>query len=124
MITLPRMDAHHAHERLNNIVSAGTPLIGPKDCSEFDWGAQFYLCFYLRGSDTCGLFGAHTPPCYISTLFAHELKWTDSDVVLYAIPMQISDALYMPWLPEVSSFSSIHNNNNIININVDEGSDN
>lgn len=103
MVTPPRDGtSNNIREHLRRIVMDGTPIIGPRDCAQFDWNTQFHLCFYLRGCDNTGLFSGHTPPCYVSTFFASQLEWTDPDVVLYAVPMNISNSGYVPWTTTAS----------------------
>ncbi|ESL11271.1 Na/H antiporter-like protein [Trypanosoma rangeli SC58] len=98
MITLPPNLAQSSRDHFTSIMMSGDPLIGPKECNAKDWSRQFQLCFYLRGSDTTGLFrNGHTAPCYISAFFARRLKWEDPRVVLYAVPVNVSDSGYVPW---------------------------
>ncbi|RNF05455.1 Na/H antiporter-like protein [Trypanosoma conorhini] len=98
MITLPPHLAQSSRDHFTSIMMSGDPLIGPKECNAKEWSRQFQLCFYLRGSDTTGLFrSGHTAPCYISAFFARRLKWEDPRVVLYAVPVNVSDSGYVPW---------------------------
>ncbi|KEG09821.1 Na/H antiporter-like protein [Trypanosoma grayi] len=103
MITLPLNLEESSRVHLTAIIMDGKPLIGPKECNTMDWSIPFHLCFYLRGSDTTGLFcSGHTSPCYISSLFARQLKWEDPQVVLYAVPVNVSDNGYVPWSQNAS----------------------
>lgn len=97
MVTMTVSEECDTRTRLIELIMDGNPLIGPKECELVECNTSFQLYFYLRGSDVSGLFNAHTPPCYISTFFIHQLKWTDPNVVLYAVPMRIGVRGYMPW---------------------------
>ncbi|EAN86578.1 Na/H antiporter-like protein, putative [Trypanosoma cruzi] len=98
MITLPVNLTQSSRDHFTSIMMSGNPLIGPKECNAMDWSLQFQLCFYIRGSDTTGLFcNGHTAPCYVSAFFARRLKWEDPQVVLYAVPVNVSDSGYVPW---------------------------
>ncbi|KAH9593521.1 Cation/H+ exchanger [Trypanosoma melophagium] len=98
LVTLPSNLEEASRVHLTAIIMDGKPLIGPKECNEAELSVQFHLCFYLRGSDTTGLFrNGHTAPCYISALFARRLKWEDPQVVLYIVPVNVCDGGYVPW---------------------------
>ncbi|KAK7194303.1 Na/H antiporter-like protein [Novymonas esmeraldas] len=97
IVTVPENEARTKREHLMELIMAGTPLIGPRDCDLASCETNFHLYFYLRGSDKSGLFNRHTPPCYISTFYVHQLRWVDADAVLYAVPMRVGDRGYVPW---------------------------
>lgn len=97
MVTVPQRQEKNQREHLMGLVMAGTPLIGPEDCNQFQWGSPLHLCFYLRGGDRDGLFCADCPPCHVSTLYVNQVVWTSSDVVLYVVPVNFSDGGYVPW---------------------------
>ncbi|GET88746.1 Na/H antiporter-like protein [Leishmania tarentolae] len=97
IVTVPDSEAHTKRERLTELIMAGTPLIGPRDCDLASCETNFHLYFYLRGYDKSGLFNCHTPPCYLSIFYVHQLRWVDPDAVLYAVPMRVGDRGYVPW---------------------------
>ncbi|KAG5504790.1 hypothetical protein GH5_05417 [Leishmania sp. Ghana 2012 LV757] len=97
IVTVPDNEARTKREHLMELILAGTPLIGPRDCDLASCETSFYLYFYLRGSDKSGVFNSHTPPCYISIFYVHQLRWADPDAVLYAVPMRVGDRGYVPW---------------------------
>eukprot|EP00796_Vickermania_ingenoplastis_P009837 gene9837-6910_t len=97
MITVPPGDVENRREHLMGLVMAGTPLIGPEDCNRFDDHTPFHLCFYLRGTDSRGFFTRDLPPCHVSTFYLSQVQWTSPDVVLYVVPVNISDGGYVPW---------------------------
>ncbi|KAG5478691.1 hypothetical protein LSCM1_06095 [Leishmania martiniquensis] len=96
IVTVPDSEARTKREYLMELILAGTPLIGPRDCDLASCETNFYLYFYLRGSDKSGVFNSHTPPCYISIFYVHQLRWADPDAVLYAVPMRVGDRGYVP----------------------------
>ncbi|CAC9489576.1 Na/H antiporter-like protein [Leishmania infantum JPCM5] len=97
IVTVPDNEARTKREHLMELIMAGTPLIGPRDCDLASCETNFHLYFYLRGYDKSGLFNCHTPPCYISIFYVHQLRWVDPDAVLYAVPMRVGDRGYVPW---------------------------
>lgn len=97
IVTVPENQMQTKREHLMELILAGTPLIGPQDCDLASCETNFHLYFYLRGSDRSGLFSTHTPPCYISTFYVHQLRWAAADAVLYAVPMRVGDRGYVPW---------------------------
>ncbi|CBZ27232.1 Na/H antiporter-like protein [Leishmania mexicana MHOM/GT/2001/U1103] len=97
IVTVPENEARTKREHLMELIMAGTPLIGPRDCDLASCETNFHLYFYLRGCDKSGLFNCHTPPCYLSIFYVHQLRWVDPDAVLYAVPMRVGDRGYVPW---------------------------
>jgi NhaP-type Na+/H+ or K+/H+ antiporter len=97
IVTVPENQMQTRREHLMELILAGTPLIGPQDCDLASCETNFHLYFYLRGTDKSGLFSSHTPPCYISTFYVHQLRWSAPDAVLYAVPMRVGDRGYVPW---------------------------
>ena len=97
IVTVPDNQMETKREYLIELILAGTPLIGPQDCDLASCETNFHLYFYLRGADKSGLFSSHTPPCYISTFYVHQLRWAAPDAVLYAVPMRVGDRGYVPW---------------------------
>lgn len=100
IITLP-MNASGGgstrREQLTNMILAGSPRIGPEECNQTDLNSPFHLCFYLRGTDSRSFFSLHSPPCHVSSFFFGQVQWVSHDVVLYIVPVQISNGGYVPW---------------------------
>lgn len=109
IVTVPENETRTQREHLLELILAGTPLIGPRDCDLASCETSFHLYFYLRGSDKSNLFNSHTPPCYISTFFVHQLRWTDPNAVLYAVPMRVGDRGYVPWATPVAPVGNATN---------------
>ncbi|KAI5688521.1 hypothetical protein MNV84_03994 [Leishmania braziliensis] len=107
IVTVPDNEARIKREHLMELIMAGRPLIGPRDCDLEVCETNFHLYFYLRGSDKSGLFNCHTPPCYLSIFYAHQLRWVDADAVLYAVPMRVGDRGYVPWPTTASTVGAI-----------------
>ncbi|KPA83965.1 Na/H antiporter-like protein [Leptomonas pyrrhocoris] len=107
IVTVPENQMQTKREHLMELILAGTPLIGPQDCDLASCETNFHLYFYLRGTDKCGLFSRHTPPCYISTFYVHQLRWSAPDAVLYAVPMRVGDRGYVSWAAAGSNPSAI-----------------
>ncbi|KPI87894.1 Na/H antiporter-like protein [Leptomonas seymouri] len=107
IVTVPENQMQTKREHLMELILAGTPLIGPQDCDLASCETNFHLYFYLRGTDKSGLFSSHTPPCYISTFYVHQLRWSAPDAVLYAVPMRVGDRGYVPWAYAGGSASTV-----------------
>ncbi|EPY28949.1 Na/H antiporter-like protein [Angomonas deanei] len=84
-------------ELLKEMISQGKPLIGEKACNACKYGLPNYFVFYLRGSDKHGLFRSNSLPQLLSSFYSSQLRWSDSQTVLYVIPVSITSSVYLPW---------------------------